>query len=184
MSSWYTNEQQDYEYVILVHNLLCVVRGFMHYIIDYDLPTIATRLINWHITSGSTMCHITNYFLMMFLVAPLLSHLCCACNSDSSSSLSSTFTKHKNIRHRAYGQRIREAKHASLHLSVFSCRQRAGWLIKPQFSKSVRPLSYRLSLVMKTLWSLVGIGFSLLFSTFEVLTHPMVFSIGLCHQWT
>jgi len=33
--------------------------------------------------------------------------------SNSSSLLSSTFKKHENVKHRAYGQRICEVKHAS-----------------------------------------------------------------------
>ena len=41
-------------------------------------------------------------------------------SSNSSSSLSSTFKKHENIKHRAYGQRIREVEHASFSLIALS----------------------------------------------------------------
>ena len=40
--------------------------------------------------------------------------------SNSSSSLSSTFKKHENIKHRTYGQRIREVEHTSFTPIVLS----------------------------------------------------------------
>ena len=40
--------------------------------------------------------------------------------SNSSSSLSSTFKKHENIKRRAYGQRIREVEHASFTPIIMS----------------------------------------------------------------
>jgi len=58
------------------------------------------------------------------------------------------------------------------------------------FYKCLVSLSYWLSGMINTLWSLVGfaaiLGFlcsGQLFSAFEVHVHPLVFSIGLHHQW-
>ena len=103
--------------------------------------------------------------------------------SNSSSSFSSTFKKHENVKHQAYGQRIHEAEHASFTPIIM-----LGWLTKPQFSSSIWPLSYRLSRVTNTLVDFdVALDFvcsGLLFSAFEVHAHPFVFSIGLYHQWT
>ena len=52
--------------------------------------------------------------------------------SNSSSTLSSTFKKHEDIKQRAYGQRIREVEHASFTPVVMPAT--GGWLMKPQFS--------------------------------------------------
>jgi len=62
--------------------------------------------------------------------------------SNSSSSLSFTF---KNVKRRAYGQRIHEVKHASFTPIIMSAT--GGWLMKPQFSTSVWPLSYQLRIL-------------------------------------
>jgi len=103
--------------------------------------------------------------------------------SNGSSLHSSTIKKHENIKHRVYGQRIPDDSFIPIIMLVTG-----GWLMKPQFSTSIWPLSYQPSRVMNTLWSLVGFDVALdflcsglLFSTFEVHAHPLVFSIGPHH---
>ena len=68
--------------------------------------------------------------------------------SNSSSLLSSTFKKHENIKHRAYGQRIREVEHTSFAPIIMLTT--GGWLTRPQFSTNVWLPSYPLSGVMNT----------------------------------
>jgi len=68
--------------------------------------------------------------------------------SNSSSSLSSTFKKHENIKHRAYEQRIREVEHASFTPIVLS----ATGGFAHEASVFYKRLDKRLACLLSTKW--------------------------------
>ena len=69
--------------------------------------------------------------------------------SNSSSSLSSIFKKHENIKYRVYGQRTCKIEHASFIPIIMSTT--GGWFMKLQFSTSIWLPYYWLSGVLNTL---------------------------------
>ena len=85
--------------------------------------------------------------------------------SNSSSSLSSTFKKHENIKRRAYVQRIREVEHASFTPIIMSAT--GGWLTKPQFSISVLSAKWGDEYSVVLGWIRCCLGFSLLRSAIQ-----------------
>ena len=116
--------------------------------------------------------------------------------SNSSSSLSSTFKKHENIKRRANGQRIREVEHASFTPIIMSATGGLAHEATVFYKRLAISRIYGLASLLLAKWGdeysvVLGwlrhcLGFlcsARLFSAFEVRVHPLVLTLGLHHQW-